>query len=136
MKKSIALILASVFFAGSACASDIDKLTTKKEPHLYECSTFFWNNADIQKSYHGYVTVADDLSTFTIHNIKTGDKAKSGKLELSGKVREYSSGTEARMKNENASMLYRSNRGSMFQIGKFSDPNNVKNAMTCILING
>ncbi|EHO4621037.1 hypothetical protein KJV04_003808 [Salmonella enterica] len=135
MKKSIALILASVFFAGSAMASDVDKLATKKEPHLYECSSFFWNNGEIEKPYPGYVTVADDLSTFTIHNIKTGEKAKSGKLELSGKVREYSSGTEARMKNENAYLLYRSIRGSMFRIGKLGDSATSKSAMSCVLIN-
>lgn len=123
MMKKIAIALAALFMVSGANA-ELSKYSTVKEPHVYSCESFMWKDDDNELPIPGVVSVAADLSSFTIHNSVSGEKMNSGKknLEMIGDIRRYSSGAEVSLRNGRSYMKFRETKGSFFKIGVAGDP--------------
>ncbi|EBK0477680.1 hypothetical protein Q9V03_000765 [Salmonella enterica] len=122
MKKTLFAVLCSVFFVGNALAVNANRFSTEKEPFVYKCGSFYWKTNE-EKIFPGYVSVAEDLTSFTIHNPATGESLSSGerKLEIIGDVRRYKSGAEVSMRNGKSYLKYREASNSYFKIGRGRD---------------
>lgn len=134
MKKTLFAVLCSVFFVGNALAVDANKFSTEKEPFVYKCGSFYWKSDDEEKIFPGYVSVAEDLTSFTIHNPYTRESLSSGekKLEMIGDVRRYKSGAEVSMRNGKSYLKYRESSDSYFKIGRGRDlPEERASAFLC-----